>query len=711
MDEGKEVGVLVKNNQKNNKKKSHIPLRMNILFFTVFVMFSILILRLGVVQIVEGEEYKNEVRKTEEISVNHSVPRGELYDSTYKKVVYNVPQKAITYTPPKNPQPDELYEIAKKLAKFIQMPEDDMKKVTERDKKDIWLLENKNGKKLVTRSEEKNLKDKELYQLKLERITEEQLQSVDMNVAAIYRKIYSATALTPTIVKNINVTDEEYAAVSENLANLPGVDVTTDWERAYQFGDVFRGMLGSVKQGLPEDKVDFYQSKGYSLNDRVGYSYIEQSLEDILQGSKAVVKTETDKSGKIINTESVSDGKSGKDVVLTVDMELQAEVERILQEHMAKIVQYPRTNYFNKAFVVVMNPKTGEILSLAGKQYNRKTREFEDYANGTFTYSFEPGSVIKGATVLMGYQAGVIKPGNMETDEKMVFKNGTSISSVSRMGLIDDLTALERSSNIYMAKVALKVAGGTYKYMGTLNIDLDKINVMRSYFAQFGLGTKTGIGFDNEVVGIQRAPEYPGQLLYFGFGQYDTYTPLQLAQYVSTIANDGYRMKPQLVKEIREPNEDSNELGPIIEEVNPVVLNRVDMQDAWIKRVQEGFWRVVNGSRGTARNYFKNVPTVVAGKTGTAQSWFKDEKTGSTVQTENLTFVGYAPYDNPEVAISVVLPNLYTGDKSPVGSVNLVIAQEVLEKYFSIKADRAKQPAQNQATGETTEQGTTETNP
>ncbi len=81
------------------------------------------------------------------------------------------------------------------------------------------------------------------------------------------------------------------------------------------------------------------------------------------------------------------------------------------------------------------------------------------------------------------------------------------------MGLINDLTALERSSNIYMAKVALKVAGGTYKYMGTLNIDLDKINVMRSYFAQIGLGTKTGIGFDNEVVGIQREPEYPGQLL------------------------------------------------------------------------------------------------------------------------------------------------------------------------------------------------------
>lgn len=696
----------MKNNQKAKKKKSHIPLRMNILFFTVFVLFSILILRLGVVQIVKGEEYKNEVEKTDEISVNYSVPRGEIFDRNYNKTVYNVPQKAITYTPPKNPQPDELLKIAKKLSKLIQMTDDDKKKVTKRDKKDIWLLEHDNGKSLVTSSEEKNLSDKKLYQLKLKRISDKSIQKMDDNVAAIFRKIYSATSLVPTIIKNKNVTDEEYATVSESLANLPGVDVTTDWERAYTFGDAFKGMLGSVKQGLPEDKVEYYQAKGYSLNDRVGYSYIEQSLEDILQGQKAIVKTETDKSGNIINTKKVSDGQSGKDIVLTVDMELQSEVEKILQQQISRIVQAPRTSYFNKAFVVVMNPKTGEILALAGKEYDKEAKEFKDYTNGTFTYSFEPGSVVKGATVLMGYQTGVIQPGSVQEDAKMVFKDGTTISSVSSMGMINDLTALERSSNIYMAKVALGVAGGSYKYKGTLDIDLDKINVMRRYFAEFGLGTKTGIGFDNEVVGIQRKPEFPGQLLYYGFGQYDTYTPLQLAQYVSTIANDGYRMKPQLIKEIHEPSEDSNELGPFIEEIEPVVLNRVDMKEEWIKRVQEGFWRVVNGSRGTARQYFKNVPAVVAGKTGTAQSWFYDEQSKKTIQTENLTFVGYAPYDNPEVAISVVLPNVYYGGKSPVGSVNLEIAQQVLEKYFSLKAQRAQG---GQATGEqsTVENATT----
>lgn len=661
---------------------------MNILFFVVFVMFSILILRLGVVQIVKGEEYKNEVEKTDEISVNHSVPRGEIYDNKYRKVVYNVPQKAIIYTPPKHPKPDELLNTAKQLAKLIKMPEKDKDKVTERDKKDLWLLENNNGNDKVTKKEMKKLKDKELYQLKLDRITEKEQNTVDLNVAAIFRKIYTATALTPTIVKNENVTDREYALVSENLANLPGVDVTTDWERSYTYDKVFRGMLGSVKQGLPEDKVDYYKSKGYSLNDRVGYSYIEQTLEDILQGQKAKVKTVTNKSGEVIDTQSVSEGKSGKDVVLTIDMELQKEVEKILQNEIARIVRYPRTNYFDKAFVVVMNPKTGEILSLAGKQYDRKTGKFNDYAHGTFTASFEPGSVVKGATVLMGYQTGVIQPGSYLRDERMIFRDGTKISSVASMGTINDLSALERSSNIYMAKVALGVAGGTYRPHGTLNVDMDKISLMRSYYAQFGLGTKTGIGFDNEVVGIQNKPTNPGELLYLGFGQFDTYTPLQLAQYVSTIANGGYRMKPQIVKEIREPNEDSKELGSIIEEVKPEVLNRVDMKEAWVKRVQQGFWRVVNGSRGTARRYFHNVPAVVAGKTGTGQSWFYNQSTKSLIQTENLSFVGYAPYDDPEVAISVVFPNVYYGKQSPVGHPNNEVASKVLEKYFELKKEK-----------------------
>src|SRR5690606_28126632 len=113
----------------------------------------------------------------------------------------------------------------------------------------------------------------------------------------------------------------------------------------------------------------------------------------------------------------------------------------------------------------------------------------------------------------------------------------------------------------------------------------------------------------------------PGLLLDYAIGQYDTVTPLQLAQYVSTIANGGYRMKPQIVKEIREPQADAA-LGPIIEEIKPQILNRIDMKDEWIKRVQQGFYQVFHGSQGTASYYFSNESYNAAGKTGTAETFY-----------------------------------------------------------------------------------------
>ncbi|WAA13929.1 peptidoglycan D,D-transpeptidase FtsI family protein [Fervidibacillus halotolerans] len=668
---------------------------MNILFFIVFLLFSVLILRLGIVQIVQGENYRKQVEQTDEISVSSAVPRGEIYDRNYEKIAYNTPRKAITYTPTINPQPKELLEVAKKLTELIDMG-DDKEKVTTRELKDLWLLENNRGDEKVTEEEKRNLNDKEIYQLKLSRITEEDLKEVDLNLASIYWKLYRAPALTPSIVKNEGVTDEEYALVSEHLSDLPGVDITIDWEREKTYDKTFH-LLGSVKN-IPAEKANYYTSMGYKLNDRVGTSYLEEMLEQVLQGQKSVVKTVTDRSGNVVDTEILSEGKSGYDVVLTIDMELQAEVEKIIQEEILTMIEYPNTETFDSAFVVVMNPKTGEILTLAGKQYNREEKDFIDYSNGTFTYAFVPGSVVKGATVLMGYETGVISAGTVLRDEVMRFKGNVTISSVSTMGSITDLKALERSSNVYMAKIALAIAGGTYTPGGPLIIDTSQIDVMRKYFAQFGLGVETGIGFPNEATGIKgtvKATE-PGSLLYYGFGQLDTYTPIQLAQYVSTIANGGYRMKPQLVKEIREPNTNSDELGPIVEEFKPVVLNRVDMKEEWIDRVKEGFWLVTHGSQGTARYYFANEPYDLAGKTGTAQTY-----DGKGRRTENLTFVGFAPYDDPEVAIAVVAPNAYFEGTRSRYSIANVISRRVLRTYFDLKEKRMKEDVEQSDTSTT----------
>jgi len=675
--------------KQTKKKKSHIPLRINILFFIVFLLFSILILRLGILQIVQGEEYRRQVERKDEISVNYSVPRGEIYDRNYHQIVYNIPQKAITYTPPKNPSNEELLDIAQKLSKLIKMDEKSIDKVTTRDYKDLWILLNDNGNDKITKEEETlfkegELTDKELYQLKLDRVTDEDIATIDKNVAAIYRKIFNARGLTPTIVKNKDVTDEEYALVSENLSKLPGVDITTDWERKKIYENVFLGVLGQMSEGLPSDKLDYYLSKGYSLNDRVGISYLEEMYEDVLRGTKSKVKTITDKSGSVIDTKVISEGHSGKDIVLTIDIELQKEIEKIIQEELKTMMGMNRTETLDSAFVVAMDPNTGEILSLAGKTYDRKTKEFNDYSRGTFTAAFEFGSAVKGATLLTGFQTGVVKINERMMDEPLVIPSTPRKASYQNMGLINDLTALERSSNVYMWKIAIEIMDGHYVRNQPLPLNREKMNVIRYYFSQFGLGVKTGIGFDQEIEGLKGNPQETGNLMDIAIGQLDTYTPLQMAQYVSTIANGGYRMKPILVKEIISPDPGSDEKGTIVEVTKPEVLNRVDMKEEYIKRVQQGFWQVTHGSRGTARAYFANEPYDAAGKTGTAES-YKDGK-----KTWNLSFVGYAPYNKPEIAISVIVPNAYQGKDSPYPITN-VISQRVFRAYFDLKEERMKE--------------------
>ncbi|PLR99061.1 peptidoglycan D,D-transpeptidase FtsI family protein [Bacillus sp. T33-2] len=673
--------------QKKTKINNPIRSRLNGLFFMVFVLFSILILRLGVIQIIKGETYAAQTEKTDVTPISNSVPRGKIYDTNQKLVVYNIPEKAIIYTPPKNPQPGQLLELAKKLDTFLFMNDKEIDKVTDRDLKDIWLLENNNGEDLITKEEGKlykqeKLTDKDLYQLKLERITESDLQVMDKNMAAIYRKLSSAIALTPTVIKNENVTDREYAQVNENLENLPGVDVTTDWKRGRTYGDTFRNMLGKVTsadEGLPAEKVDSYTAKGYKLNDRVGKSYIEELYDGVLQGQKEKVKTVTDQNGNVLSTETVSEGQSGKDIILTINMEFQAQVEKIIQEELVNAIQKPHTDTLDTTFVVAMEPKTGRILAMSGKVYNRKSKEFTDFTPGTFTYAFEQGSVVKGATVLTGYQTGVRDFGETELDEVMRFKGSGTFSSYQVMNRINELKALERSSNVYMWKTAIEIMGGKYIPNGTLNIDPEKIETIRYYFSQFGLGVPTGIGFDNETAGIKGT----NTSTYFqiAIGQLDTYTPMQIAQYITTIANGGYRMKPQLVKEIRETNKNGNEPGNLIDEIEPVVLNQVDMSGEMMKRVQQGFWLVTHGSQGTARGYFKDEPYNAAGKTGTSESY----KNG--VKTWNLSFAGYAPAVDPEIAIAVIVPNAYRDGYAQPHSAANIISQRVFRAYFDLRGE------------------------
>ncbi|AFH83898.1 penicillin binding transpeptidase domain protein [Bacillus anthracis] len=665
-----------------------------------------MIIQLGKVQIIDGETYKNEVEKRENATVSLSVPRGKIFDREGNPVVDNKSLRTITYTKMKGVKSEEILKTARQLADIIEIPQEDIDKLTETDKKDFWMQLNPTlTEKLVSKKEinkfrdkditGKNL-DKKIEELKRKRVTDKNLQDLtdkDIKVLAIKSKMTSGYQMAPQIIKK-DVSEKEFTIISEGLANLPGVDVSVDWERVYVNDGLFRSVLGNVSnsdEGLPSERLDYYLVRDYSRNDRVGKSYIEQQYEDVLHGTKKEVRSVADKQGTTIRTETISEGKSGKNLTLTIDMELQKKVE----ESIEKILKAYKgsESMLDRAFVVMMNPKNGQVLSMAGKRLVEKDgkTEIEDYALGTMTSSYELGSTVKGATVLTGFETKAITPGTYFYDAPMKFKGTREKKSWKEFGNIDDLRALQVSSNVYMFHTALKIAGVDYVRNSSLNIKQEYFDKMRYYFRQFGLGVPTGIDLPNETAGqIGKKDNQPGFLLDYSIGQYDTYTPLQLVQYISTIANGGYRMKPQIVQEVREQTSQKDEIGKVVHAVEPIVLNKVDMKEEYIKQVKEGFRKVFQDGDGTGVRAFQKASYKPAGKTGTAQTVYGGEsdigrnEKGERRECYNLTLAGYAPYDNPEVAFSVVVPWVMN-DKS---GINSDIGKEVLDAYFELKNKR-----------------------
>ncbi|MHC0035307.1 peptidoglycan D,D-transpeptidase FtsI family protein [Pseudoneobacillus sp. C159] len=677
------------------KKNTNLPIRLNVLFIIVFFCFSILVIKLGTLQIIHGEDYRKEVTKTENYIVSEPVPRGKIYDRYGRLIVDNQGKYAITYIRSPGLKNTEVLSIARKLSKIIHVNTD---KLTERDLMDYWILTRPDkAKAKLTKAElgNKKITSAELYKIQLSRINAEDLSEIKMaekNVAAIYREMTKDYVLTPQIIKNIDVTTKEVAVVSEHLHELPGVDVITDWDRIYPNGGAFRSILGNIsspEEGLPSELLSFYLAKDYNRNDRVGKSQIEYQYEDVLRGGKAKTEYSVNQKGKVEQTKVLSEGQMGKDLVLTVDLELQKQVEAIVEKELISAKQNGGGPFLDSAFVVITNPRTGEILALSGKKLVEKDGSFEvtDFALGTYTSAYAMGSVVKGATILTGYQTGRIAPNTYLIDEPL-YLDGTPVKkSYQTMNRINDLEALKRSSNVYMFKTAIRILGSDYYYKMKLPSNPKAFDTFKYYFNQFGLGVRTGIDLPNESIGVPgENTATSGLLLDFAIGQFATYTPLQLAQYVSTIANDGYRVKLQMVKEIREPSLE-RDLGKIIDSYEPVILNRIDMKDEHITRVQEGFRQVFQESGGTATSFFNFKPYSdykIAGKTGTAQSNYYDpiaKRNLTEYPSYNLTLVGYAPFDQPEVAFSIVVPYVKT-DKHPV---NKLIGQEIMKAYFDLK--------------------------
>lgn len=672
--------------------------RMNILFFVIFILFSALIFQLGVVQILNGDSYQEEIERTNLDTVDIPVPRGKIYDTNGELIVDNEAMYSITYTPSNDVQAEDRLEVAETLAQYIDMRDKQtMDRITERDRREYYLLLHEEEiEERLEAIDTEEMENGEVYDATLELITDEEIADFsedELEIIAIKKELDKAYALTPQVVKNEDVTAEEYAAVAENLDQLPGINASTDWDRVYPNGETLTSILGNIssqEEGIPAEDMDAYLTTGYSRNDRVGRSGLEEEYEDFLRGRKEQIQYTTSQNGSIIGSETIVEGERGKDLVLTTDLEFQQEVDDILLDEFQsmKSSNSYENRFATNAYAVVMNPQTGELLAISGVEYDTKNDEYNNNAGlTTLTNAHEPGSSIKGATILAGYDSGVISPGETFHDAPMKLA-GTEIKrSVQDMGTVNDLTALERSSNVYMFYVTLRL-GGDYRHPMPQNANLDinmgeTLQTLQNYFNQFGLGSTTGVDYPRESTGLRgQVPDNPGNLLDFAIGQYDTYTTLQLAQYVSTIANDGYRVQPHFLKEAREPIDSMDELGPLYYSSSTTTMNRIDMINDEISRVQEGFRLSYQGSQGTGKDYFQNKSYDPAGKTGTAQSYeFVD---GERFDLNNLTLVGYAPFDDPEVAFAVVVPHVGIGEGN---QINLKAGERILDSYFDIKEE------------------------
>ncbi|MCJ1656269.1 penicillin-binding protein 2 [Staphylococcus sp. NRL 16/872] len=673
----------LKEKTNDEKIKYTMNKRINFIFGAIVFIFAIIVLRLGYLQIAQGSHYKQLVKNDENITVNESVPRGRILDRNGKVLVDNASKLAITYTRSKKTSQQDMLDTAEKLSKLITMKTD---KITERDKQDFWIQKHPEQVNQMMKKEQSMLNegsisqdqyDKQLYT----KIGDKQLNSLskkELQVLAIYREMSAGSTLDPETIKNDDVSEKEYAAVSQQLDKLPGVNTSMDWDRRYSYGDTLRSIFGSVStpsEGIPKELTEQYLAKGYSRNDRVGKSYLEYQYENVLRGKKKEMKYTTDKSGKVINSEVINKGSRGDDLQLTIDIDLQKKVESLLENEIKTLRSQGATNMDN-ALIVVQNPKNGDILAMAGKQIS-KNGELTDYDLGNFTGQFAVGSSVKGGTLLTGYQNNAIEVGEEMIDEPLHFRGGlTKRSYFNQNGKvkINDKEALMHSSNVYMFKTALELAGDPYKYGMNLPSNVTEAGQkLRRGLNQVGLGVKTGIDLPNETMGqIEPLTNNPGNYLDLSIGQYDTYTPLQLSQYVSTIANNGYRVQPHIGLAVHDAT-NSDDVGPVKEKIKGTVLNKVNNSQDEIDEVKKGFEMAFNKEDGTGYASFHKTKVPSAGKTGTAEV-FQDGHS-----RVNSTYIGYAPVKNPKLAFSIV----YTNQPVPPPWLNGGdLGRDVINYYF-----------------------------
>ncbi|MDD4493614.1 MAG: penicillin-binding protein 2 [Eubacteriales bacterium] len=479
------------------------------------------------------------------------------------------------------------------------------------------------------------------------------------------------------------------AEIEERSHELPGIRTNNIPVRRYTGAEIMGQILGYVGP-ISAELLEEWKDLGYGGRDIVGRTGIELSAEQILRGIDGEVEVEVDTQGRVTKILKEKEAQDGNDILLTIDMNMQKAAMQALEKYINEIKLNKKKSEKNKGdanagAVVAIDVNTGELLVMASypsydpqayldiqisEEAAREVARLENDGanrplwNRTIQEKYTPGSTYKPIVGIAALEEGIIKPNTQVYDRGVEEIGGMKfycLEYASGLGAHKTLT-LER---------ALATSCNMFFHLVGVETTIDKID---KWAKLFGLGERTGVELPYEASGIRSNKEYKmsakgeewwiADTAQSSIGQlYNEFTPLQLANYVATIANDGKRFTPAIIKRVLDPD------GNVVREHVPT-YEQVPVSPGTLEAIREGMRSVAHSVDGTAEEVFRDFPVSVAGKTGTAETG--QEATSSS----NALFVCYAPAENPQIAIAVVV------EHGVWGSYTAPIAKEVLSSFF-----------------------------
>ena len=671
------------------KFNSHsIPIRLNLLFSIIILLFMTIIGRLLYMQVLNKGFYETKLASASKTKVTTSSARGEIYDASGKPLVENTVKQVVSFTRNNKMTAADLKETAKKLLAYVGVTSPTL---TDRQLADYYLADQDVYKKVVESlprekrldSDGNRLSESELYNNAVDSVQTSQLNYTEDDKKEIYlfSQLNAVGNFETGAIATDALTDTQIALIASASKNLPGISISTSWDRKVLETSLSSivGSVSSEKAGLPAEEAEAYLKKGYSLNDRVGTSYLEKQYEETLQGKRSVKEIHLDKYGNMESVDTIEEGSKGNNIKLTIDLAFQDSVDALLKSYFNSELGNGGAKYSEGVYAVALNPKTGAVLSMSGLKHDLKTGELTPDSLGTVTNVFIPGSVVKAATISSGWENGVLSGNQTLTDQPIVFQGSAPIYSWYKLAYgsfpITAVEALEYSSNAYMVQTALGLMGQTYQpnmFVGTSNLE-SAMGKLRSTFGEYGLGSATGIDLPDESTGFVPKDYSFANYITNAFGQFDNYTPMQLAQYVATIANNGVRLAPHIVEGIYD-NNDKGGLGELIQAIDTKEINKVNISESDMAILHQGFYQVSHGTSPltTGRAFSDGATVSISGKTGTAESYVAGGQ-----EANNTNAVAYAPTENPQIAVAVVFPH----NTNLTKNVGPAIARDIINLY------------------------------